>query len=80
MGLARAFEHRLQLDDDDMGAIAHAPSRAVSLARSHPFHTPAAPQKPPPAARTALPTPAAPMKMTPPAGVRFKRLMPQEVA
>jgi hypothetical protein len=73
MSLARAFERRLQIDNDDDGrASSHAPPRSA------PSASPRTPKDPP--NRVPQETPGAPGRPAPKPGVRFTRLTPQEMA
>lgn len=80
MALARAFEHRLELEDDDDQSASRVPPRSVS---SHHVAAPVVSVTPRPSilvGRASIPTPPAPVKGAQSAGTRFKHLTPQEMA
>ena len=81
MGLARAFERRLEINDDTLPPASRPSSRAApSSSGSHP--PPSASTRTPPLATSTLPpaTPPAPTKGAPAPGTRFKRLSSEEMA
>jgi len=80
MALARAFERRLELDEDEDSSTSRVPTRTNPPIRSRALPATSAPHTPPPAAKTVPQAPPAPTKGPPPAGPRFKRLTQQEMA
>jgi len=80
MALARAFERRLELDEDEDSSTSRVPTRTNPPIRPRALPATSAPHTPPPAAKTVPQTPPAPTKGPPPAGPRFKRLTQQEMA
>ena len=70
MSLARSYEQRLTLEEDDI-----KPATRASPARSSATYRSTTPKSTPP----PVVTPGAPVKASPPAGIRFTRLSPAEM-
>lgn len=75
MALARAFKHRLKVDDEENTGMTRIPPHPCQPRFTNTPHTP-----PGSTSKDPLPTPPAPTKDAPPSGTYFKRVTPQEMA